>query len=173
MAKTMYDDQLRNNWPGLVKETEELCEKLKLEDVNETDVPKKAYARMVDEACKEMEDAMMKNDTSEMEKMRRVRADDWGLKEYVKTGTLHSVRSTWEVRCYMLHVAGNYSHHRKFEATGWRCQGCSLQVREDQDHLTQCQGYSDLIQGRNLDDDKQLVDFYRLVMARREEQGWD
>ena len=41
----MYEDQLRNNWPGLVKETEELCEKLKKEDVNETVVPKKWWMR--------------------------------------------------------------------------------------------------------------------------------
>ena len=72
----------------------------------------------------------------------------------------------------MLDVAGNYSHHTKYEATGWLCQACDLHIREDQDHITQCKGYTDLLHGRNMDDDKELVEFYRLVMARREEQGW-
>ena len=67
----------------------------------------------------------------------------------------------------MLHMAGNYSHNRKYKATGWRCQACISQVREDQDHLGLCQGYSDLRQGLD------LVQFFRLVMARREQQGWD
>ena len=73
----------------------------------------------------------------------------------------------------MLKVAGNYSHHHRYAATGWRCQGCDLQVREDQDHLTRCRGYADLLQGKDLDNDVELVEFFRLVMARREREGWD
>ena len=72
---------------------------------------------------------------------------------------------------YMLHVAGNYSHSRKYKATGWRCQ--VSQVREDQDHLGLCQGYSDLRQGLDLDIGYDMVKFFHLVMARRERQGWD
>ena len=173
LAKTMYMEQMKNNWPGLAKESEQLCEKLQIQDVNETAVSKKVFSKIAKEACHKLEDVVMKSETCSMEKMRKIRAEVWGMKHYVKTGTLHSVRSTWEVRSYMLHVAGNYSHHQKYAATGWRCQGCSLQVREDQDHITRCQGYSDLLQGKDLADDEQLVDFYRRVMARREEQGWD
>ena len=73
----------------------------------------------------------------------------------------------------MLDVAGNYSHHRKYESTGWLCQACTLEVREDQDHLSQCEGYADLLQGRDMYDDQEILEFYRLVMSRREEQGWN
>ena len=47
------------------------------------------------------------------------------------------------------------------------------QVREDQDHLTQCQGYSDLLTGVDLESDMELVNFYKRVMARREKEGWN
>ena len=73
----------------------------------------------------------------------------------------------------MLHVAGNYSHNKRYEATGWQCQACVLQVREDQDHLSLCQGYADLRQGLDLETDDDLVEFLRQVMARRESHGWD
>ena len=173
LAKMMYIEQVRNKWPGLAKEAEDLCIKLKIEDVNTTSKTKIAYAKEVNKACQHMEDLMMKTETCEMEKMRKIRAEDWGLKDYVKNGSLWSVQKTWEARAYMLHVAGNYSHSRRYEATGWRCQACVSQVREDQDHLGLCQGYSDLRQGLDLERDDDMVEFFRLVMARRERQGWD
>ena len=120
-----------------------------------------------------MEDYLMKTETMEMEKMRTIREEDWGLKDYVSKSNLWSIRKMWEARAYMLHVAGNYSHSRKYLATGWRCQACVSQVREDQDHLGRCQGYSDLRQGLDLDRDNDMVKFFHLVMARRERQGRD
>ena len=172
LAKVMYQEQVRNSWTGLARETEELCEELNIENVNETELQKKPFKKVVNKACIAKEDHLMKEETFEMIKMRKIREEAWGIKDYVKSGNLYSVRSTWNVQSYMLDVAGNYSHHTKYEATGWLCQACDLHIREDQDHITQCKGYSDLLQGRNMDDDKELVEFYRLVMARREEQGW-
>ena len=45
------------------------------------------------------------------------------------------------------------------------------QVREDQDHLTHCSDYSDLLQGMDMERD--LVDFFTDVLARWEKNGWD
>ena len=173
LAKMMYVEQVENNWPGLAKETEELCEKLEVEDVNITSKTKTVYAKELKRACLKREDTMMKRECSDMKKMKKIVSEDWGIKEYVKTGTLWSVRKTWEARAFMLHVAGNYSHNKRYEATGWQCQACVLQVREDQDHLSLCQGYADLRQGLDLDTDDDLVEFLRQVMARRESHGWD
>ena len=58
-------------------------------------------------------------------------------------------------------------------AKGWLCQACRLQVREDQDHLGSCAGYKDLREGKDMDDDNELVKFYQAVMRRREQEGWD
>ena len=73
----------------------------------------------------------------------------------------------------MLCVAGNYPGHLRYLATGCQCQACLEQVREDQDHLTHCSGYSDLLQARDMESDEDLVDFFTAVMARREKKGWD
>ena len=173
LANRMYKEQVKNIWPGLAKETEDLCNILCIENVNETDLPKKMFYKIIKKACNIFEDNALKCETQDMQKMRKIRVEKWGQKEYVKSGTLYSVRSTWKVRSYMLDVAGNFSHHRKYESTGWKCQGCSLQVREDQDHLTGCDGYSDLAEGKDFEEDADLVEFYRQVMARREEQGWN
>ena len=106
-------------------------------------------------------------------KMKIMIKEDCGLKDYVKEGNLYTVRKQWEVRCYMLRVAGNYPSHKKYEATSWRCQACPYMVREDQDHLTHCSGYADLKIGFDLNNDEELVKFYNRVMKRRETEGWD
>ena len=72
-----------------------------------------------------------------------------------------------------MQAAGNYSHNNKYQVTVCQCQACVLQVRDDQDHLSVCQGYSDLRQGLDLENDDDLVEFFRQVMARRERHGWD
>ena len=177
LARLMYEEQVRNNWPGLAKETADICRELFLEDVNITKKGKAEYSKDVKEAVRAMDEIIMKkemgDETDGMTKMKKMRKSDISLKDYMRTGTLHSVRKTWEVRSYMLRVAGNYPGHRKYLATGWQCQACLEQVREDQDHLTSCSGYSDLQQGRDFESDEELVDFYREVMARREKNGWD
>ena len=73
----------------------------------------------------------------------------------------------------MLRVAENYCHHSRYLATGWLCQACQLQVRENQDHLASCNGYENLREGKDMDNDKELVEFFQSVMRRREKQGWD
>ena len=177
LAKLMYDEQVRNNWPGLAREAAEICAELYIEDVNETNKGKQEYSKEVKEAVRAMDEINMKremgDENSVMKKMKTLRKSPVSLKEYMKTGTLHSVRKTWDIRSYMLRVAGNYPGHRKYLATRWHCQACLGQVREDQDHLTSCSGYSDLLQGRDLDSDEELVDFFTAVMARREKNGWD
>ena len=173
LASEMYTEQVRNNWPGLAREAEDICEQLGIQSVNETLLNKKQFSQLVDAVLVQKEDQTLQEDSVNMEKMKVIRSEKWGLKDYVATGTVYSVRSTWEVRAYMLRVAGNYSHHSRYLATGWLCQACQLQVREDQDHLASCDGYKDLREGMDMDDDKELVKFIQKVMRRREKQGWD
>ena len=66
------------------------------------------------------------------------------LKEYVRNGTLFLARRTWEIWSHMLDVAGNYPGHSMYKASSWLCQACNLEVKEDQEHLTACEGYKDL-----------------------------
>ena len=70
-------------------------------------------------------------------------------------------------------VAGNYPGHMKYAGTGWRCHACTLEVREDQEHLAGCEGYADVRVGKDLRSEAELVQFYKGVMARRKERGWD
>ena len=148
---------------------------LGLEDPVKTKMNKNEYKKEVAKACKWKDEKNMKEEMERMttKKMKIMIKEDCGLKEYVREGNLYTVRKQWEVRCFMLRVAGNYPSHKKYEATGWRCQACPYMVREDQDHLTHCSGYADLRIGVDLNSDEELVKFYNRVMKRRETEGWD
>ena len=73
----------------------------------------------------------------------------------------------------MLDVAGNYPGINKYKASGWMCQACNLEVREDQEHLTVCNGYEDLRHDADLNMENELVDFFNKVMERRKLNKWD
>ena len=173
LAKEMLEEQVINKWPGLVKEVAELCEMLKVKDPRDTDLGKKAYNEEVKKACRWRDEAMMKEEMEKMKdkKMKTMYNQNLELKQYVKSGTLYSARKTWEVRSYMLDVAGNYAGLKKYE--NWECQACTQKVREDQDHLTKCAGYEDLRADADLGNEPELVEFFARVMDRRKEMKWD
>ena len=50
LANKVYHEQKSNQWPGLIKETDEICRKLSLENVHDT-ISSKVYRKKVLEAC--------------------------------------------------------------------------------------------------------------------------
>ena len=175
LAREMMEEQVSNKWPGLVDEVEELCETLMIEDPRMTEMGKKAYNKVVKEACKWKDEAMMKEEMEKMKdkKMKIMYSQDLEMKDYVREGTLYSARKTWEVRSHMLDVAGNYPGHNKYKNSMWKCQACDLEVKEDQEHLTKCEGYEDLRADADLGHESELVDFFSRVMERRKENNWN
>ena len=114
LAEEMLEEQVTNKWPGLTAKVNELCESLKIRDPKSTEVGRKAYHKLVKEACRR-DDAKMKEEMERMKdkKMRTVVNQNLDLKEYVKNGTLFSARRTWEIRSHLLDVAGDYPGHSK------------------------------------------------------------
>ena len=48
-----------------------------------------------------------------------------------------------------------------------------LGVKEDQEHLTQCEAYKDLRGDHDLENQEELAEFFMKVMNRRKETNWD
>ena len=74
------------------------------------------------------------------------------------------------MRFRLLPFACNYSHSKKYEKTNYLC-GCE-KAREDEQHLksTDCPVYADIReQFLELDNDEDLVKYFTMVLARRDE----
>ena len=70
----------------------------------------------------------------------------------------------------MLPFAGNYTKDKRFARSDWLCK-CG-ESKEDESHLLSgnCEVYGEIMNNySNLNDDKQLVDFFNEVLARRDE----
>ena len=64
-------------------------------------------------------------------------------------------------------------HRARLNRHSWLCQACNLEVREDQEHLTVCEGYQDLRGDADLGNEEELVNFLNRVMERRKENDWN
>ena len=51
LAKMIYSEQRRNNWPGLAVEVSSVCAELCVEDANLTSMCKLSYKKLVEKAC--------------------------------------------------------------------------------------------------------------------------
>ena len=66
LAKEMMEEQVTNKWPGLVEEVNEMCQSMRIEEPNSTEVGKRAYSKIVKEACRWKDEATMKKDMERM-----------------------------------------------------------------------------------------------------------
>ena len=168
IAKQVYLEQIKHNWPGLAKETNSICKELKIEDCNVTSQTQDQYRIMLTEACHRMNENTLRLQAKG--KCERISFEEYGKKSYLQKKTVKSVRQEFRTRFGLLAFAGNYSHDRRFAKSDWLCK-CK-EAREEELHLLsgQCKVYGDLTHKySNLTDDNALVDFFQEVLARREQ----
>ena len=62
----MLEEQMINNWPGLVKEVDELVQMLQIENPKTAQCGRNAYNKIVKTACKWRDEALMKEQMEPM-----------------------------------------------------------------------------------------------------------
>ena len=84
------EEEVRNSWSGLAKETSDICRELFIEDVNTTNKGKAEYSKDVKEAIRAMEEVTMKKEMGdEIDCMTKMKMKM--KKDYMRTGTPYSV----------------------------------------------------------------------------------
>ena len=102
------------------------------------------------------------------DKCSRILKECYGRKKYFNTSNIKEARSIFRTRVAMMPFAGNYGHDKRYAGTNWLCR-CKT-AREEERHLTagECPVYGDLAEGRDLESDGDLKEFFLAVLARRE-----
>ena len=121
LARKIYKEQKKNNWPGLIKETKEICKALGIEDVNETMQNAKDYRNLVKIALKAKDKSINEELAKDKEKCKKIMKEGYGKKEYFANKKIKDVREIFQTRTGMLPFAGNYSKDKRFSKTDWRC----------------------------------------------------
>ena len=170
LARKIYEEQKKNNWPGLSKETKEICKTLNIEDVNETTQNAKEYRGMVTLALQVKDKTIIEDLAREKEKCTKIMKECYGKKDYFSNKKIKDVREMFQTRTGMLPFAGNYSNDKRFSRTSWQCR-CNT-AKEDEKHILDgCPLYQDILEKYEslLDRDEELKEFFQDILKRRDE----
>ena len=167
LARQVYDQQIQNNWPGLASEARDVCERLGVENVNNTFFTKNEFKNLVTKACRRVNETSLRSAMEGKTKLQDLVTENCDLKDYFSEKSLSRAREMFRIRTHMNDLKGNFKHDVKNVAGGIACVACGAED-EVNSHVMTCHKYQDLRLGRDLDNNADLVNFFRDVMARRE-----
>ena len=89
LAKEVYDEQLRNNWPGLTQECIELCETLNIPNITTTEFTKGSWKNRVNQAIKSRNTDILKKNMEQYSKLEEMKNEEkCEIKDYFKNMTM-------------------------------------------------------------------------------------
>ena len=167
LASKIYREQVSKDWPGLAKECKEICEELKIENINTTSISKSQYKRLIQGAIKSRDEMLLREQAGDKVKCKEIMKEKYGRKAYIDANKIEDVRFRFKSRVGLLPFAGNFSKDKKYAKTNWLCR-CG--EKENESHIKDgtCPIYSDICQNyADLDNDEDLVEFFSAVLERR------
>ena len=87
LERRTYIEQKENSLPGLAQETKEICEKLNIEDCNETSQNKQSFRKSLLLACHAKNEERIMQGASEV-KCSRLFNENYGRKPYFQNQTI-------------------------------------------------------------------------------------
>ena len=160
LARMVYEEQLRQGFPGLAQEVTAICREVGLDDVNYITLTKVQVRNAIREHHKvEMVSEMGKK----MEDL--VDSETGRVKEYMLNHNIADSRTMFRYRTKMLELKENMKG--RYSRDSLSCEACSSGDVESQLHVLSCTAYDDIREGLDLSKDTDLVAYFREVMNRR------
>ena len=86
---------------------------------------------------------------------------------YLTEMKLHDARLLFKIRSQMVPlIQMNFRSDKTFTANQWTCSACKAN-RDTQSHVISCVGYNKFRDGLNLDDEGDLVKYFRTIINLR------
>ena len=89
------------------------------------------------------------------------------IKPYLKELTMKDARLKFRLRCKMFNCKMNHSSDPKNTQSLWKCDSCMVNI-DTQSHILWCPAYAKLREGKSLDCDQDILDYFHKVMTIRE-----
>ena len=166
LAKQILNEQVKRGWPGLARETRELCQALGLPDIIKERISKPKWENMVKKAVLESHEEELMAEVQSKRKLEGIIDEDMKRKDYFKQKSLEGTRMLFRIRTRMLDLKANFKNKPAFRKDGWVCDGCKKEV-ETSGHVMSCQAYELIREGKDLSTDRDLVQFFKEVMKIR------
>ena len=163
LARQVYDEQVKQGWPGLSREVAEICLQIGLPDANVVTIAKAQVDKAIKEYNKGEIRAVMSSNYTKLDEL--VEVEDGCVKEYMKMKNLAESRMMFRIRTKMLNLKDNMKG--KYKRSILECIACDSKEVESQTHVMCCSGYSDIRTGLDLPKDRDLIAYFTQVMKIR------
>ena len=169
VAKQVYLVQKRLELPGLLMECQEHLAKFQSDEI--TSYSKTQWKKfIVDKINLKNQDELLDQVKSSYKKISYIEliGEKCELKSYMRNLDLSAARDKFRIRSKMTKtVKMNYPSDKGYKADLWRCWHCpSL---DTQSHIMTCPAYQHFREDKNLDNDQDLVKFFRQVIQLRDD----
>ena len=91
-----------------------------------------------------------------------------GKKTYINEMTMKEAQTLFKYRTHMTNVKFNYKNDKNNRQELWRCDSCQSAI-DTQSHILWCPSYKELRNGKDINNDRDLVSYIQNVMKIREQ----
>ena len=176
LAGEIFQVQKRMNLPGLVKECEKFLAQEGVFDV--TKYSKQQWKTFIKNLIRQKNEQELLTNMKKYKKLDIADFKDENCKEkeYLSSMYLTQARLNFKIRAKMTPtVQMNFMSDQKFSNNLWSCVGCQSvsqtgkvkRMMDSQAHILLCSAYKDLRKDKELTNEKDLVDYFSLVIKRR------
>ena len=175
LAKEIYNVQVQLALPGIVHECQEFLAKYQITDVSS--YTKDQWKKIVKSKIRECNKSGMLNHikTQGYKKLKyeEMENDSFRVKPYLSNLNSTDARMRFKLDCGMAPtIKMNFQSDQQFARDLWTCPGCSepgdvMGSRDTQRHVMVCPGYQEFREDRDLSEDKDIVEYFKLVINHR------
>ena len=176
LAGEMFQVQKQMNLPGLVNEVERFLAREGIFDV--TKYSKNQWKMFMKNLIRQKNETELLNNMKKYKKLNVADFKDEKCeeKDYLSSMYLTQARLKFKLRAKMTPtVQMNFMSDPKFANNLWTCVGCKSvsqtgkvkRMMDSQSHILSCSGYEDLRMDKDLANEKDLVEYFSLVIKRR------
>ena len=168
LAKQVFNVQNKLALPGLVEECQEYLVKFGISDITKYSKPqwKRLILDKIDSLNKATLLDTMKCKYKKLDH-QKFAEENFELQPYLIDLQTNQARNKFRIRSFMTKtVKMNFPSDEGYKRQLWKCQHCPN--IDTQSHIQHCPAYEHLREGKNLDNDLDLVKYFQQVIAMRE-----
>ena len=172
LANEIFETQKDYNLPGFVQEGRSLFRKFSLPNIIDDDITfsKCQWKRLVKSSVYDNYEDYLKKKISASSKLKNgpMATETFEEKEYITNMTLNDSRTLFRIRSKMTSVKMNQVSDKNNAMKLWKCNECGN--IDTQSHILWCPFFASIRDGKSVDNDSDLVEYFQEVFKIREER---
>ena len=169
LAQKIFNEQERLNFPGLIKECEDIAHEMNIQTELKT-MDRKIFKKFINEKMIKYNEKILKEEikSKEYKKIKTFLNEQCELKDYFKILNVEEVRLKFRMRTKMIDAKLNFKNRKDYSHELWLCDSCESAI-ESQSHLLWCPAYQNLREGKSINNDKDLIQYIKKVLEIRQD----